>query len=181
MLKVIFLVLAPIIGFTAGVSAMQNFDGKTSEVGQVLSYYEDPIETSIPENTPTPVPTETPSPIPTKIPTPAPTDIPTPSPTKIITVPNDLEPLFNEFSAKFGVDKNVLIKIANCESHFNQAVWKEPYAGMYQFSESTWTKYRNLMGKDPNSNLRFGARESIETAAYVLSIGQSNIWPTCSK
>ena len=181
MLKVIILVLAPIIGFTAGIFAMQKFDGKTSEDGQVLSYYEEPLNSPTPSNTPTLIPTETPSPIPTKIPTPAPTDIPTAVPTKIIIAPSDLEPLFDEFSEKFGVDENLLKKIANCESHFNQGVWKEPYAGMYQFSESTWAKYRNLMGKDPNSNLRFGARESIETAAYVLSIGQSHIWPTCSK
>lgn len=79
----------------------------------------------------------------------------------------------------YGVDVNVLKKIANCESHFNNAVSAPPYAGMYQFTENTWINYRRKMGKDPDINLRFGARESIETAAYVIAIGDLHIWPVC--
>src|SRR3990167_5146214 len=96
-------------------------------------------------------------------------------------IPTDLIPLFDEFSRTYNVDKEKLARIAYCESHFNRGVWKPPYAGMYQFHEKTWEKYRNIMGKDPNIDLRFGARESIETAAFVLSIGQQHIWPSCSK
>ena len=109
-----------------------------------------------------------------------PTLTPTPTPRPLISAPTDLEPLFEEFSITYSVEKNKLKFIAKCESNFNVGVWKEPYAGLYQFDEVTWTKYRNLMEKDPNINLRFGARESIETAAFVVSIGNERIWPTCS-
>lgn len=176
--------IVPILGFIIGYSSFRTLDKNNTEGKQ--AYLQEDTVLSVSMETlpsPTPTPTITPSPKPTNIPTqiPTPTEIPTPTPTKIIIAPADMEPLFEEFSITFNVDKNKLKKIADCESHFNRGVWKDPYAGMYQFSETTWTKYRNLMGKDPNINLRFGARESIETAAYVLSIGAERIWPTCSK
>jgi len=37
------------------------------------------------------------------------------------------------------------------------------------------------MGEDPNPDLRFGARESIQTAAYVLAHRGPGAWPVCSK
>jgi len=110
--------------------------------------------------------------------TPTPTIIPTP--TAQVSAPTDLEVLFNEFANQYAVDANYLKSIADCEAHFNNAVLVDDYAGMYQFTTSTWIHYRNLMSKDPNPNLRFGKRESIETAAFVVSIGKSGIWPSCN-
>jgi hypothetical protein len=127
--------------------------------------------------------TLTPSPTLTHVPSPTPTLTITVTPTQTphISSPVDLEPLFAEFSSFYNVDSQFLKRIAKCESNFNVGVWSEPYAGLYQFHEVTWTNFRNQMGKDPNINLRFGARESIETAAYVLSVGKSHIWPNCAK
>jgi soluble lytic murein transglycosylase-like protein len=133
-----------------------------------------PIETA----TPTATPTETPTPRPTNTPTSTATPLPTPTPT--IPAPADLDPLFNEFAGKYGVDANFLKKIADCESHFNPGVVNGPYAGMFQFTQSLWVKYRVLMAADPDPDLRFGARESIETAAYIISQRGAGPWPACS-
>jgi len=184
MLKTSLFIVSPIIGFVIGYSFLMNLDKNNSEQIQISSVNESVLSTAsetsisptlLPTTIPTPEPTDIPSPIP------SPTNIPTPTPTKVINAPADLEPLFDEFSKTFNVDEYKLKKIADCESHFNRSVWKDPYAGMYQFTETTWTKYRNMMNKDPNINLRFGARESIETAAFVLSIGNEHIWPVCSR
>lgn len=179
--KIIFIFT---LGFFTGISVAASQKHRFLPQKMVLSYETEASET--PTETPTPIATETPTPTPTSTPTakptatPTETPTPTPTPTPQIAAPEDLEPLFDEFAGAYGVDKNKLKAIAKCESNFARGVLANPYAGMYQFTESTWTKYRNLMEKDPNINLRFGARESIETAAYVLSIGDSKIWPSCN-
>lgn len=184
-LNIYILLIAPTIGFIIGYFAMQNFNKSGSSIIQKTAQDENILSTEL-ETTPSstrPSPTSSPTPESTMVTasTPYPTAIPTPKPTKVIIAPADLEPLFEEFSKTYKVDEYKLKKIADCESHFNRGVWSDPYAGMYQFKDSTWTKYRNMMGKDPNIDLRFGARESIETAAFVLSIGAERIWPVCSR
>ena len=167
-----------ILGIFIGFSGMRFFDRDFLK-GEVLSQEFEEVVSPTVTPTPTPSPSPTPSPTPTLVPTPTLTPMPTPTP--ILIVPTDLTPLFDEFSRTYSVDKEKLVRIAYCESHFNRGIWEPPYAGMYQFHEKTWEKYRNMMGKDPNIDLRFGARESIETAAFVLSIGAQHIWPVCSK
>lgn len=139
------------------------------------------LETPTPTQTETPLPTKTPNQTPQITPTakPTPTQTPLPTPTPEITAPADLEPLFEEFAGIYQVDKNKLKSIAKCESNFARGVLADKYAGMYQFIENTWVNIRTQMGKDSDINLRFGARESIETAAYVLSVGKGYIWPSC--
>jgi soluble lytic murein transglycosylase-like protein len=136
-----------------------------------------PTEMPTPTITPTPTPSSTPTPSPTRGPT------PTPSPIPIIIAPPDLEPLFAEFSTKYNVDANLLKKIASCESHFNRGVvsGNEKYMGMFQFEDRLWIHARNEMGENPDANLRFGARESIQTAAWVIAHWGSKAWPVCSK
>ena len=161
------------LGILFGYQGMRAIRLKVTVKGDVLSQS---LEATI-----TPTPTLSPTPTTSPTLTLTPTQItPTLKQTLIVIAPNDLEPLFRQYSTTYNVDEYRLKKIAYCESHFNTGVYKDPYAGMYQFSENTWSKYRNMMGKDPNSDLRFGARESIETAAFVLSIGQQHIWPSCS-
>ena len=150
---------------------------------EVLSQKIEIEKVTTPSPTFTPEPTETSTPTPTPKPTikPAPTPAPIPTPTPIVKAPGNFEPLFSEFASMFGVDANLLKKIAECETHFNNAVSAPPYAGMFQFREDTWETYRKLMRKDPDINLRYGARESIETAAYVVSLGKLHLWPVCSR
>jgi hypothetical protein len=146
-----------------------------------------PLPTSTPSPTTTPAPTSPPTPTSTPNPTPSPVPIsptltPTPTLVSIVQAPADLEPVFKEFADKYHVDANLLKKIADCESHFNSGVVSPNglYAGMFQFAVGTWTTNRNLIPADPNPDLRFGARESIETAAFMISRGQSDSWPSCS-
>ena len=152
--------------------------GKTD----VLSYS---VVAEVSKISPSPIltPTQTPTLTPTLFPTSVPAKIPSPTPTPRLPVqaPQDLEHWFDEFSNLFKVDEEKLKRIANCESHFNPGVVREPYAGMFQFTQSSWIKYRKMMGKNEDTDLRFGAREAIETAAYALSLGDEHIWPACSK
>lgn len=141
------------------------------------TYAKSPDPTTTPTNTPTPTPMP-PTPTDSK-PTPTPTDNPTPTP---VTVPSQyLDDLFNKYSQIYSVDKYILTKIANCESHFNPGAATNLYGGMYQFTESLWVSTRNLMGEDSNPDLRFSAEESIKTAAFMISQGHIGKWPACSK
>ncbi len=102
-----------------------------------------------------------------------PTHTPTPMP------PSDFENYFDQYSNQYGVDKELLKKIAYCESGGNPGAHSGPYGGMFQFSESTWIATRSDMGADTNVNLRFGAKESIETAAFKISKGGEKAWLNC--
>jgi hypothetical protein len=136
---------------------------------------------STPSVTPTDVPTSTPSPTPKPTRTPTPTIIPTPTPTP--KAPDGMDQIFNQMAEKYKVDANLLKKIANCETHYNPGVVSknELYAGMFQFTISTWQSNRIAMGMDANPDLRFGIPESIETAAYMISKNGASAWPECSK
>lgn len=116
---------------------------------------------------------------PTKSPTPIPTPEPTPKPHLI--APVHLEPFFTKYSEVYNADKQLLIRIAKCESGFN-ATSKAPagYSGMFQFGERSWTSVRSEMALDTNPELRFNAEESIRTAAYMVSKGRQNAWPNCN-
>jgi hypothetical protein len=147
---------------------------------------EQTIGDTIPTATPTPDPTATPTPLPpTETPTPTPTSTPTPSPTPQATQtqpsPADLESLFARFSDEYKVDKDLLKKIAACESGFNASSHNtaHDYGGMYQFASSTWMTVRGRMGADSNTSLRFSAEESIRTAAYHIANGGRGAWPNC--
>lgn len=134
-----------------------------------------PTHTPTPTATPTPLPTATPIP-PTSTPVP-PTNTPTPQPT--IAVVSDLESLFTRFGDEYHVDRELLKKIARCESGFNSDAVNGPYVGMYQFMEQTWISNRSAMGIDSNPELRRSAEESIRTAAFMIGRGQQNAWANC--
>jgi hypothetical protein len=128
----------------------------------------------------TPVPEATiivsPSPKPTLKPeaTPALTKAP------VAVVPvSDYEPLFEQWSAHFGVDINLLKHIARCESRFNPAAVGGIYGGMYQFSSSTWQSTRAAMDHETDPNLRFDANEAIKTAAFKIASGGQSAWKNC--
>jgi len=129
-------------------------------------------------------PTSTPTitlPSPTLIPptaTPSPTQAPTPQPT-IAATTTDLGTLFNQYASQYNVSADELRKIAGCESGFNTLSDTGLYAGMFQFSAGTWASVRNLMGLDPNPDLRKNAEEAIKTTAFMLSKGEESAWPNC--
>ena len=146
-----------------------------------------PIELT--QSSPTPQITITPTqsrqiPTPTTPLTPIPTDTPIPIPTTppvaIITT-NDLDTLFQRYAGEFSVDKELLKKIARCESGFNSNAGNGDYLGMFQFAASSWIAVRQQMGADTNPDLRKNAEEAIRTAAFKIAHGGSGAWPSCSK
>ncbi len=95
--------------------------------------------------------------------------------------PADLDPLFTKYSQEYGVSKDLLVKIAACESGFNPGAQNGPYGGMFQFLASTWVSNRKAMGLDPNPNLRYNSEEAIRTAAFKISRDGAGAWPVCSR
>lgn len=110
------------------------------------------------------------TPLPTEEPTPEPTNPPAP----------ELEAMFDKYSSEYGVDKELMKKIAKCESGFNTTSNNSGmYLGMFQFGSSTWVANRNRMGLDSNPDLRTNPEEAIRTAAYVISTRGTGAWPNC--
>lgn len=138
---------------------------------------------STPETAIAPSQTPSPTPTPTNSPTPKPTNTPTPTPKPTPAIPPatsaEVNGFIDRFSAQYGVDPNVLRHIAICESGFRSNAKNGPYIGLYQFGEITWKNLRKEFGEDTNSDLRYSAEESVQTAAYALSKGKSGIWPNC--
>lgn len=145
------------------------------------------LPTSIDSPTPTPTlkpvitqkPTPSPTPMQTQTPEPTSTVVPSPTATPDVWSPPDLEPIFARFAGQYGIDKNLIERIANCESHFNSNAKNGDYLGMFQFSTSTWINMRNEIGFDSNPDLRLNSEESIRTAAYLVSKRGSDPWPSC--
>jgi len=77
------------------------------------------------------------------------------------------------------MDKELLKKIALCESGFNSNAGNGDYQGMFQFAASSWIGTRSEMGADTNTDLRNNAQEAIKTAAFKISRGGVNAWPSC--
>lgn len=130
-----------------------------------------------PTNTPTPKPTIVPTPEPTPTPDPTPTPVPTPTPD--VWSPPDMEPTFARYAGQYGIDKNILERLANCESHFNINSINGDYVGMFQFGSNTWISTRQQMGEDSNLALRSDIDASIKTAAYLISVRGASPWPSC--
>lgn len=97
--------------------------------------------------------------------------------------PSELDGLFEQYGAEYGVSATVLKHIAKCESGLNPAALSKTglYGGLFQFVSSTWEANRKAMGLDPNPELRFNAEEAIKTAAFKISRGGIGAWPVCGK
>ncbi len=89
--------------------------------------------------------------------------------------------LIDRYGGQYGVDPNLLHKIAACESGHNPNAVNGPYAGMYQYLASTWSSNRRAMGEDPDPNLRFNAEEAIKTTAFKISRDGTGAWPVCGR
>lgn len=113
--------------------------------------------------------------------TPKPTKTPTPSPKPKFIPHGAIDELIARYANKESVDPSLLKKIADCESRLNAMAVNGPYAGLYQFSESSWRSVRTRMNLDANPQLRFDPEESIRSAAFKLAIGGRSAWPNCGK
>ncbi len=156
---------------------ISNVHARSQEIVRAMPFIPTPTFTITPSPTPTSTPTPTLTPTPTNTPTPTATPTPTNTPTPLPA--SDFEALFDQFSSQYGVDKDKLKRIAYCESGGHPGANNGEYGGMFQFSIGTWQGTRSQMGMDTNPDLRFGARESIETAAFKISRGGENAWSGC--
>lgn len=137
-----------------------------------------PSATIIPIASPSATPTASPSATIILKLTPTPTKIkPTPTPTS--TSSEEVNEFIDRFAAQYGVDKNVLRHIAICESGFKSGATNGPYAGLYQFGSTTWQNIRKEIGEDTNPDLRYAAKDAVQTAAYAVSKGKGGMWPNC--
>jgi soluble lytic murein transglycosylase-like protein len=127
-------------------------------------------------------PTLTPTPTATPTPTNTPTPKPRPTAKPVVALPpSEYEAYFDQYSAQYGVSKDLLKHIAKCESGINPGSRSANglYGGMFQFLASTWSSTRTEMGLDPNPELRFNAEEAIRTAAYKISKNGAGAWAGC--
>jgi len=165
------------IGVLIGAGGIFLFEKDIFEEEEILSPQ---FEIISPTPSPTPEPTNTPTPTPKPKPQPTPTLKPTPTPISQPTVSSEqINSFIERFAGQYGVDPSALRSIAVCESGFNPLAANLVYAGLYQFTPTTWIKYRELLGEETNPDLRFNAEEAVQTAAFVLSLGQTFIWPSC--
>ncbi len=182
MQKFLIIILFMSVFFLAGYFGMGVIDDKYFK-GKVLSELSEkvpdtPASATIPAPAPTTPPTSTPTTAST--PTPKPTKVPTATPIPQPKVTSaEIHGFMERFSGQYGVDVNVLRHLAVCESGFNPSAISGPYGGLYQFNITTWKNNRILMGEDIDPNLRFNAEESVQTAAFLISMGKRYLWPNC--
>jgi len=176
------------VSYFASLYFLASSDKRTGEVLAESVVFEEKREIFFgPEKVVTPSPSPSPSPKPTKKPTPtpsptaspSPTPTGTPGPTPDVWSPPDMTPIFQNYANVYGIDVNILERLANCESHFNPNAVSGDYVGMFQFSSSSWVTFRGEMGFDASVALRSNIEESIRTAAYVLQTRGTAPWPAC--
>lgn len=109
--------------------------------------------------------------------TPKPTNTPIPIPYTAV----DINHWIDFYSNKESVNKDLLRKIAWCESKFNPLAVNGIYVGLFQFAPNTWMTLRRILNLNTDISLRFNPEESIRTAAFKLALNGLAAWPNCSK
>lgn len=156
-----------------------------------IQFSKDTVEAKIayPEGKMAAIPEAGESGTPKPVPSPTPTPVVTPKPEAKVEVASYTESTSNfdvvqyiiKYAQEYEVNVEMMIKIAECESGYNENAVNGPFAGIYQFLASTWTSNRNAMGLDPNPDLRFNAEEAARTAAFKMSRDGFGAWPACSQ
>jgi len=102
-----------------------------------------------------------------------------PLPTAKPATAQEINAFIEAYAQEYAVEVDVLRHVAICESGFKADAVNGDYLGLYQFASITWQKIRSEMKLDTNLTLRLDARESVKTAAYIISEGKKDIWPNC--
>jgi len=114
-----------------------------------------------------------------------PTNTPTPSviptPTLTAATSDDIYNWIEKYANFYSIDRNMLMKIAICESSLKPNAVNGIYGGLYQFSPSAWKSTRYIMNSNPDLNLRFNPQEAIKTAAFKISTSGTGAWPNCGR
>jgi len=88
----------------------------------------------------------------------------------------DPEALVRAAARRNGVDPDYLVRVARCESGLNPSS-SGIYAGMFQFSGTTWRELSARAGEAGQSP--YDARAAAETAAWAFANGYASHWPRC--
>lgn len=121
-----------------------------------------------------------PTPVPTQAPTKAAKQV-VPVSTTTQTTSTNIESIIRQAASEYGVNGDVMVEIARCESGLRASAVNGPYGGIFQFLASTWASNRRAMGLDPNQDLRFNAQEAAKTAAFKMARDGFGAWPACSR
>jgi soluble lytic murein transglycosylase-like protein len=105
----------------------------------------------------------------------------TPKPVMATAGSADVHALIDRYAGQYGLNPEVVKKIAQCESGMRPEATNGPYGGMFQFVSSTWSSNRRAMGLDPDPSLRYNAEEAIKTATFKMSRDGYGAWPACSR
>lgn len=111
-------------------------------------------------------------------------EVSTPTPISVQPVAQagiPFDEFFTKYAAAFNVSKDLLVRIARCESGFREGAVNGPYLGMFQYLADTWSSTRNAMGENPDPSLRVNAEEAIKTTAWKIAHGGIGAWPVCGK
>lgn len=92
--------------------------------------------------------------------------------TKIKAEAPDIPPTaveyIKEFAEKYNTDPNVLIKVAKCESRFNQEAIGDGNRslGIYQYHKGTWERFEDLIGEDLDINSMY---DQIKLTSFIFA------------
>lgn len=95
--------------------------------------------------------------------------------------PDEVRLTIEKYANEYGVNKEIMLIIAKCESGFKANATNGSFGGIYQFLTTTWVSNRKAMGLDPDPNLRFNADEAVKTAAFKMAKDGFGAWPACSQ
>lgn len=98
-------------------------------------------------------------------------------PSKRIITKEDVKEYIKEYSEEYGVDSDLALNIAKCESeYYYEAQNPDSSAeGVFQMIDSTW-EYTMEMMDMPTTTSKISVPESIEAGVYLLSKEGSSHW-----
>lgn len=85
----------------------------------------------------------------------------------------EVQQLIRDYSAQYGISAEIPLRIARCESGFNQFSKNKnsTASGVFQFLTSTWAT--KPLAKDHSV---FDADANVHTAIWLMSLGKYSMW-----
>lgn len=100
------------------------------------------------------------------------------SPRAPIVATGEIADLIRRFSAEYGFDAELALRIAKCESGLRADAQNShsTASGTFQFINATWVSTRNQMGLDPSLALKTDPVEGVRTGVWKLAHGGIRAW-----
>lgn len=86
--------------------------------------------------------------------------------------------LIRQYSAQYGIDPTIPLKVAKCESGYQYAIKNKTSSasGTFQFINSTWVSTRKQMGENPDLALKLDPVEGVKTGVWKIANGGIRAW-----